>query len=49
MKKTYINPEMEIIKIASQQQMLAGSTVPTGNTPTDPASSDAPYLEGDDW
>ena len=41
MKKTYINPEMEIIKIASQQQMLAGSTVPTGTTPTDPASSDA--------
>ena len=25
MKKTYINPEMEIIKIASQTQMLAGS------------------------
>ena len=49
MKKTYINPEMEIIKIASQQQMLAGSTVPTGTTPTDPASSDAPFLEGDDW
>jgi hypothetical protein len=25
MKKTYINPAMEIIKIASQTQMLAGS------------------------
>ena len=25
MKKTYINPEIEIIKIASQHQMLAGS------------------------
>ena len=25
MKKTYINPKMEIIKIASQMQMLAGS------------------------
>ena len=25
MKKTYINPEMEIIKLQSQQQMLAGS------------------------
>lgn len=25
MKKTYINPNMEVIKIASQQQMLAGS------------------------
>ena len=25
MKKTYINPNMEVIKIASQVQMLAGS------------------------
>jgi hypothetical protein len=41
MKKTYINPEMEIIKIASQQQMLAGSTIPTGSTPTDPSLTDA--------
>ena len=49
MKKTYINPEMEIIKIASQQQMLAGSTVPTGTEPTDPSESDAPYLEDYDW
>lgn len=45
MKKTYINPEMEIIKIASHQQMLAGSTVPTGDIPTDPASSDAHFDE----
>ena len=47
MKKTYINPEMEIIKIASQAQMLAGSSVPTGTTPTNPASSDARYFG--DW
>ncbi len=25
MKKTYINPSMEVIRIASQSQMLAGS------------------------
>ena len=50
MKKTYIIPELEVIKIASQAQMLAGSTVPTGSTPTDPASSDAPGLDDDfDW
>ena len=50
MKKTYINPVMEVIKIASQTQMMAGSTVPTGTTPTDPASSDAPGLDDDfDW
>ena len=41
MKKTYINPEMEIIKIASQQQMLAGSTIPIGSTSTDPSLTDA--------
>ena len=41
MKKTYIIPELEVIKIASQTQMMAGSTVPTGTTPTDPGSSDA--------
>ena len=27
MKKTYINPELEVIKLASQQQMLTGSTL----------------------
>ena len=32
---------MEIMKIASQQQMLAGSTIPTGSTPTDPSLTDA--------
>ena len=41
MKKTYINPEMEIIKIASQMQMLAGSTIPIGSTSTDPSLTDA--------
>ena len=49
MKKTYINPVLEVIKIANQQQMLAGSTVPTGTTPTDPASSDAPFFEDGDF
>lgn len=36
MKKTYINPEMEIIKVATQQ-MLASSDVnaPIDDTPTD--------------
>ena len=31
MKKTYINPKMEIVKIASQTQMLAGSKVSMGS------------------
>ena len=41
MKKTYINPEIEVVEIQIQQQMLAGSTVQTGSTPTDPGDSDA--------
>ena len=27
MKKTYINPTMEVVKVNMQQQMLAGSTL----------------------
>jgi len=27
MKKTYINPEMNVVKILTQHQMLAGSTM----------------------
>ena len=47
MKKIYLKPEMEIVEIKGQQ-LLAGSTVPTGTTPTDPAYSDAPYFIFDD-
>ena len=39
MKKTYIQPTTEIIKVVGQH-MLANSTLDTGSTPTDPASSD---------
>ena len=30
MKKTYINPVMNIVKIESQQQIMAGSTLSIG-------------------
>lgn len=43
MKKTYINPKMEIVEIKGQQ-ILAGS-LPTGDTPTNPSNSDAPEYE----
>ena len=33
MKKTYINPEVEVIKLASQMQILNGSGVTTGGVP----------------
>ncbi len=32
MKKTYINPAMEIYSIDAQQQLLAGSTIPVDGT-----------------
>lgn len=49
MKKTYINPELAVIKIASKAQMLAGSTVSIGTTPTDPGSSDSRSFDFDDF
>ena len=46
MKKTYINPEIEIVKIASQQQMLAGSV----NAPVNGSQSDDDALgQGTDY
>lgn len=30
MKKTYINPEMEVIRMKSHYQLLAGSEIPGG-------------------
>ena len=44
MKKIYLTPDMEIVEINTNQQLLAGSTIPAGTTPTDPASSDAPEI-----
>lgn len=48
MKKTYINPEIEVVKMKIQQHLLEGSiTVETGSTPTDPGSSDGHFDEFD--
>ncbi len=48
MKKTYINPTLEVVKINTGAQLLAGSTIPTGTTPTDPSGSDARWFDDDD-
>jgi hypothetical protein len=45
MKKTYINPKMEIVEIKVQQFLAA--SLPTSGTPADPSSSDAPSYEYD--
>ena len=45
MKKTYINPELNVIEFKAQHQILAGSEVPTGTTPTNPSGSDAPVFD----
>lgn len=52
MKKTYINPEIEVVKIASQIHMLAGSPDPAANgLDPDATPVDADDLDGRsfDW
>ena len=50
MKKQYINPEMEVVKMVINHQLLDGSiTVNTGTTPTDPGSSDSRFFEDFDF
>ena len=46
MKKTYINPSMEIVKIASQTQMLAGS--PGSQTLSKPGSDPGDTIDDGD-
>ena len=48
MKKTYINPTLDVVEIKYQHQLLAGSTLDLGDIPTDPAISDARELDFDD-
>ena len=46
MKKTYINPEMEIVEILVQHQMMAGSVgIDPDATPIDPNDADSPEFE----
>jgi hypothetical protein len=49
MKKTYINPAMEVIKIANQTQMMAGSPGVGGST-DNPNDLLSPRMDDDfDW
>ena len=48
MKKAYINPEMEVIKIAIHQQVLTQQSIVTNPDPVNPGSSDAPGFDWDD-
>ena len=55
MKKTYINPTMEIVEVNMQQQMLAGSLNPgsnSGSVSETPAPGDVPaegHYDEYDW
>ena len=50
MKKTYITPELEVVKIAVSHMLAASPDISTGSTPTSPGDSDAPGLDDDfDW
>lgn len=46
MKKEYMKPDMEVVDIKMNQQLLAGSGLGTDPDPIDPGSSDAPELPG---
>ena len=45
MKKEYIFPEIEVVELKAQNQLLAGSEIPTSTTPENPANSDAPGFD----
>lgn len=47
MKKIYLTPEMEIVKVEAQQ-ILAGS-IPVDGTTNDASDAEAPEYEWADW
>ena len=49
MKKTYINPTLEVVKINTGVQLLAGSTLSIGSGDKAPATeADARWFDDDD-
>ena len=44
MKKTYMSPEMDVIELKNQQQLLAGSTLELG-TPGSANNAEAPDFD----
>ena len=51
MKKTYINPELEVVKIQTMQMLAASDTdVDISTDPVTPGTpGEAPLLYVDDW
>lgn len=48
MKKTYKNPEIEVVKIAAKQMLLETSTRGFGGDVTDTSGADAHFFDFDD-
>ena len=48
MKKTYINPTMEVVNIKTNTQLLAGSPVGWGSGNVDPGSADSRWFDDED-
>ena len=48
MKKTYINPKMEIVMLRHQQQLMAGSAPMYNQDATGPGLSRGYYYEDDE-
>ena len=52
MKKTYINPEMEIIELRTQPLLAGSEKVGLGDGPVDPSSADGRgglFADDEDW
>ena len=49
MKKTYINPTMEIVKVATQQMLAASEQVGFGSSVSSAAGAEGRDDDGDDW
>ena len=50
MKKTYINPSIDVIEIKASHQLLAGSNFDTSNeTPTEWGSRSIDFDDDEEW
>ena len=48
MKKTYINPELEVIKIATQQMLASSETLGLDSTPANEIDDPGQFLSRED-
>ena len=49
MKKTYINPEIEVVRMKMNQHLLDGSPIPMGSGDKDPGTEADGHEDDFDW